>query len=131
MRRILLALLVVAVGLLALTLLATAFVESFLWLSGKLGLHHQLGTDTQTSQNYASVSGVLPIVVATLGFSGILVGAWRHLECHEATCHKRGLVRLPDGTRCCHEHDPRHPNDKPLPGHVGRMWEAHKARTGI
>lgn len=92
-----------------LTLLATGFVDGLIWISSLLGSQHSLGIDTQMSKNYDSVSGYLPIVVASLGFSGILVTAWHHFNCGAPVCWKIGTHHYIDknGKRhiLCHEHD--------------------------
>ena len=85
MKRILFTLALIALTALLLVILATGFVELFLWISGIFGLHKELGTSTQTTENYAFVSGIGPIVITTLGFSGLLVTAWKHWNCHEPT----------------------------------------------
>jgi len=98
---------------LVLVLLAVAFVEGLLKLAGLLGVQHSLGMDTQTSHQYASVSGVLPMLVAALGFSGLLIGFWKHINCVEPGCPWPG--RHPDSTgrKWCWRHHPDHHGERP------------------
>lgn len=63
-----------------------------------------LGMDTQTSKNYASVSGYLPIMVAVNGFSGILVTAYRHINCEHPGCWWPGHVHPEHGRPVCRKH---------------------------
>ena len=94
----------VLVAALVLVFVATIFVLGMLGLAGLLGLQHALGMDTQTSKNYASVSGVLPIMVAALGFSGILVTAWRHINCEQPGCWRFGHTHPDHGRPVCRVH---------------------------
>lgn len=111
MRRALLALVLVGAGAFVLVLLAAGFVEGFLAVASLLGLQHALGMDTQTSHNYAAVSGVLPIIVASLGFSGAIVGVWRHVNCHVEGCPRVGRYGV-EGTpyKVCKPHHPTVPD---------------------
>lgn len=94
----------VAAAALALTLLAAGFVEAMLWLASLLGLQHALGMDTQTSHNYAAVSGVLPMIVAALGFSGFFVGAYKHVNCEQPGCWRPGHRHPDHGRPVCRRH---------------------------
>lgn len=80
-----------------LVLLVTVFVEGTLWITGEFGLQHALGMDTQTTHNYASVSGALPIFIAILGFSSIGATAWRRINCHVDGCLRIGKHRMAGG----------------------------------
>lgn len=94
----------IVLGALVLIVLATGFVEGILWLTGVLGLQHALGMDTQTTHNYASVSGVLPIMVTLLGFSSLFVGAWKHVNCEQPGCWRWGHRHPDHGRPVCREH---------------------------
>jgi len=89
----------------ALTGVATLFVAGALWLTKLLDVQHALGMDTQTTKAYASVSGTLPMVVTTLGFSGLLVTAWHHLNCHQDGCPRPGRFPVVGGKyKVCRRH---------------------------
>lgn len=105
--KILLTVVLVAVFAFLLILLAAGFIEASLWIAQTLGLQHALGMDTQTSHNYAAVSGVLPILVATLGFSGAIISVWRHVNCHVEGCPRVGRYAV-EGTpyKVCKPHHP-------------------------
>lgn len=130
-RRILAGALLGALGFAVLVVFVTLLVEADLWLSGVLGLHKQIGTSSQTTENYASVSGHLPILVTIALGSGILVTAWRHWNCHEEACWRHGKYEVEGGIRFCDRHHP-------AKGHVGPATELHerhlrhlrKRRTG-
>lgn len=96
--------LVIVGGALALVLVATGFVEGMLWLTGVFGLQHALGMDTQTTHNYASVSGVLPIMVALLGFSSLVLGVWKHINCEQPGCWRPGHRHPDHGRPVCRMH---------------------------
>lgn len=122
--KILLTVVLVAVFAFLLILLAAGFIEASLWIATTLGLLHALGMDTQTSHNYAASSGTLPMLVTALGFSGALIGMWRHVNCHTAGCWRRGKHPVAGGTYkvctpCLREIDP---------GHAGRHTRSHIAR---
>lgn len=102
--RILAGAVVVAVVAFVLILLAAAFVEGMLGAAALLGLQHALGMDTQTSHNYAAVSGVLPMIVAAFGFSGALIGIWRHINCEVPGCPRPGHTHPEHGRPVCRRH---------------------------
>lgn len=113
MKRALLAVVLVVVGAVLLVLLAAGFIEGILWVAQTLGLLHALGMDTQTSHNYAAASGTDPMMVAVLGFSGALLGMWRHVNCHTDGCWRRGKHLVAGGTYkvctpCLQAIDPQH-----------------------
>jgi hypothetical protein len=89
--------------------------QSYNWHSGLEG-------------NLLAVLALLPLVFAAVA---ALRKMNRHLECHEAGCKKHGLVVLPSGVRCCHEHDPRFPHGEPQPGHVQRIHDLHLDHYGV
>lgn len=125
------ALLVVAAFMLA--LLAAGFVAGSIALTQLLGLQHILGIDTQASKNYDSVSGYLPIVVTALGFSGILMTAWHHLNCHQDKCWRIGRFPVGDGKwKSCKLH---HPDPVVKEGvqahHLQAAHEKHAAGTSV
>lgn len=94
----------IAAAALLLVLAVTAFVVGILKLAGLLGLQHALGMDTQTSHQYASVSGSMPMMVAVLGFSGVLVTAYKHLNCEESGCWRLGHRHPGHGRPVCRKH---------------------------
>lgn len=97
----------IVLAAIALTLLATGFIEGFLFLTNIMHLQHALGFDTQTSHNYASASGTLPMVVTALGFSGLLVTALHHLNCHEPGCWRIARFSVAGGKfKTCKIHHP-------------------------
>jgi len=98
---------VVVVAALFLMLLATGFAVAFIALAKLLGVQHSLGIDTQTSPNYDFVSGVGPMLIAALGFSGIGAGVLRHLNCHQDRCPKPGRFPVAGGQyKTCRTHHP-------------------------
>lgn len=105
--KIALVIVIIIVVSILLTLTAAGFVEGFIWLAGILGLQHSLGIDTQMSKNYDSVSGYLPMIVTSLGFSGLLVTVWHHLNCHQIGCPKIARYPIAGGKyKTCKEHNP-------------------------
>jgi hypothetical protein len=130
MKRVPLALLIVVLGMVFLSLLAAGFVEASLRITRLLHLRHVLGMDTQTTYNYDSVSGVLPIMVTALGFTGVLVTAWRRWNCHEAGCWRHGKYEIEGGVRCCDLHHPAL-DTRPVGkrGHVHALHTAHLAHV--
>lgn len=103
------AIFMIVVGAFVLTLFAAAFVEGFIGVSSLLRLQHSLGVDTQMSKNYDSVSGYLPMVVTSLGFSGLLITVWHHLNCGCPGCWRIATHHYvdKDGKKhiLCHKHD--------------------------
>jgi hypothetical protein len=100
---------VLLVLVILLTLLAVGFVKVFIWVAGFMNFQHSLGIDTQMSKNYDSVSGYLPMIVTALGFSGVLITIYHHLECHvqaPKNCHRLGHPVPGTPHRACHEHNP-------------------------
>lgn len=102
--RILAVLALVVVGAFVLILLAAGFVEGMLWGAALLGLQHALGMDTQASHNYAAVSGVLPMMIASLGFSGFAVTLIKHLNCEQPGCWRLGKPHPGHGRHVCRLH---------------------------
>lgn len=128
MKATLIAIAGVVLAFIVLLLLALGFVELFLWATGVLNLHKQLGTSAQTTENYAFVSGIGPMVVTTLGFAGILVTAFRHFNCHvnsPSFCWRFGHPVEGTSFRACKAHHPsqfRQPHGKVSADHIE---EAH------
>lgn len=119
---------VVVVVAFLLILFAAGMVTAFIWLAGLLGLHHALGTDTQTSENYASVSGVLPVIVATLGFSGVLVTAWHHLNCHVPGCPRIARYPIAGGKyKVCKVDHEKITGQVTSAEHIKKAHEVHEA----
>jgi len=94
---------VITVALL-LTLVAVGFVVAFITVTGWLGFQHSLGIDTQQSEYYDFVSGVGPMIIASLGFSGILVTAWKHINCEHPGCMLPGHPHPDHGRPVCRRH---------------------------
>lgn len=70
-------------------------------------LIHLLGIDTQQSDNYDFVSGVGPMIIAALGFGGVVGGMWHHLNCHADGCFLIGRYPLAGGKwKVCRRHHP-------------------------
>ena len=67
------------------------------------GWAHFFGIDTQASQNYDFVSGVGPMIITALGFSGMILGLWHSLNCHEPGCLRIGRHKV-SGTPWCNIH---------------------------
>jgi hypothetical protein len=67
------------------------------------GWAHFLGIDTQASQNYDFVSGVGPMIITALGFSGMILGLWHNLNCHAPGCLRIGRHKV-SGTPWCNIH---------------------------
>jgi hypothetical protein len=109
--RILIGIVLVVAGAFILIALAAGFVEASLAIASVLSLQHVLGMDTQASHNYADVSGILPTIVASLGFSGAIITLWRHVNCHVEGCAWVGRYAV-DGTpyKVCKTHHPAVPD---------------------
>ncbi len=67
------------------------------------GIIHLLGIDTQQSDNYDFVSGVGPMIITAVGYTGIIVGLWHHVNCHYTGCLRIARHRI-DGTPWCNRH---------------------------
>jgi hypothetical protein len=129
--RLFLALLAILLGIVLLMALATALTLGFIALSRLFGFTHALGIDTQQSYNYDFVSGVGPMVITSLGFSGVLLGAWRHINCHTEGCLWIGRYPVGDGRfKTCRRH---HPDPAVQEGvkahHLQAAHDAHATRT--
>lgn len=103
-RNALLVVLLICALAVLLLLLTAGFVMGAVWLAGALGLQHDLGMDTQTSKQYASASGSLPIIVAALGFSSFFVGLWKHVNCEQDGCWRPGHRHPGHGRPVCRNH---------------------------
>lgn len=107
MKKLLIFFFSIIIAALILTCLAAGFVVGMIGIAKFLGLQQALGMNTQTTDNYDSVSGVLPMVVTALGFSSLIVTAWHHLNCHETGCWKIGRFPIGDGKwKSCKAHHP-------------------------
>lgn len=104
MRRFLLPIALLIAGAFLLILLAAAFVEGTIRIAGILGVQHALGIDTQASKNYDSVSGYLPIIVAALGFTGLVASFVRHINCEQPGCWRLGHPHPDHGRPVCRRH---------------------------
>lgn len=107
MRSVLRALLfvgLIAAGAVALMLLAAGFVAGAIWLAGVLGLQHTMGMDTQTTKNYDSVSGVLPIIVTSFAYSSFFAAIWKHVNCEQPGCPWPGHRHPDHGRPVCRRH---------------------------
>lgn len=109
--------------------LAAMFAELFMWVTGVLHVQHDLGIDTQASKNYDSVSGYLPIIVTTMGFSGIIVTAWRHLNCHKDGCWRIAKYPVAGGKyKVCKIHSPdKNVQEGLTDQHLLTAHESHEA----
>lgn len=67
------------------------------------GIIHLLGIDTQQSDNYDFFSGVGPVVVTGIGYTGMIAGLWHHVNCHASGCWRIGRHKV-DGTPWCNAH---------------------------
>lgn len=94
----------VFLGALLLLFLVTGLVDGSVWLAGILHLQHDLGQDSQTTKNYASASGSLPIMVACLGFSSFFAAAWKHVNCEKPGCPRPGHRHPGHGRPVCRKH---------------------------
>lgn len=74
-----------------------------------------------TAHGYAFFSSV----AGATSFFGIVL-YWKHVECHEPGCHRRGKYAIEGGVRCCDKHHPaldeRPENER---GHVHNLHVAH------
>jgi hypothetical protein len=124
-------LLLVAVAALGLVALAAGFAVVTIATANFLGLDRAMGIDTQSSQNYDFVSGVGPMIIAALGFTGIAATAIHHLNCHVAGCPRLARYPVGDGQfRVCLRH---HPDPTVRDGgvqaeHIAAAHEAHQAK---
>lgn len=105
--------LLVTAGALLLVLLSVGFIEVVIVVTGWLDLHRAMGIDTQASQNYDFVSGAGPMMVAALGFSGVVTAVWRHLSCHAPGCWHLGRFPIDHLYRVCAVHHPDVPDGGP------------------
>lgn len=133
MKRGLLVLLLVVLGAFLLIAAAAGVVVALIWIAGVLGVQHALGIDTQVSKNYDSVSGYLPIIVTSLGFSGLLATAWHHLNCHQKGCWR--IARFPTAGgrfKTCRQHNPDpQVREGPTATHLQRAHDEHQARVRL
>lgn len=126
-RNTLLTIVLVGFGILGLFLLMVAFVALILDIAGWLGLERGAGIDTQMSKNYDLVSGIGPLLITAFGFSGIIVTAWKHWNCHEPGCLKHGKYEVEGGVRLCDEHHPAHLEEGQKVGPAVRLHLDHLA----
>lgn len=114
---------VCVIGLVALMLVVTV---ALLVYAAPHGLQHYLGIDTQSSYNYDFVSGVGPMIVALLSYSGILLIVWHHLNCHQDGCFRIGRYQVAGGRfRTCRGHHPDPAIQQGVQAH--HLLEAHRA----
>lgn len=81
--------------------------------------------EPESGAGYAFFSSV----AGATSFFGIVL-YWKHVECHEPGCHRRGKFALPSGVRCCRHHHPdldKRPEDQR--GLVHDLHEKHHARA--
>lgn len=74
-----------------------------------------------TGHGYAFFSSV----AGATGFFALIL-YWRHVECHEKGCHRRGKYVIEGGVRCCDLHHPaldERPHSER--GHVHALHIAH------
>lgn len=102
------------------------------------GLAHGLGIDTQASQNYDFVSGVGPMIIAALGYAGLIASVVHHLNCHQPGCWRIGRHRIGTGVWCGRHHEGARPAETEmdllreirdyLESIVPREWLTREAR---
>lgn len=96
-------------------------------------LAHALGIDTQQSQEYDFVSGVGPMIITAVGYTGVIASIVHHLNCHVDTCPRIGRYPLAGGEfRVCRRHLPDdHPARQKLTAHhIHLAHREHLARSG-
>jgi hypothetical protein len=103
-RRLLMVIPAIALAAIVVTFIAAGVVVGFIWLSGVLGLERALGIDTQSSKNYDLVSGVLPALITSLGFSGLVVTMVKHINCEQPGCWRIGHRHPDHGRPVCRKH---------------------------
>ena len=91
------------------------------------GLIHLLGIDTQQSDNYDFVSGVGPMIIAALGYVGIIGGMWHHINCRAPGCLLLGHYPDSRGVKWCGRHHPDHKGQRPTMELLHRLHFEHKA----
>lgn len=80
------------------------------------GFAHDIGIDTQASQEYAFFSGFGTWLLAVIGYSGVIATVTRSLNCHAPGCPRLGRFPVAGGMyKVCHRHHPEeHVRDKTL-----------------
>jgi hypothetical protein len=91
-------------AIVCLILLGVVFAKLVLWLTGVIDVQHVLGIDTQQSKNYDLASGEGPMMVTVLGFSGMFVTWWRHVNCEVRGCPFPGHRHPGHGRPICRRH---------------------------
>lgn len=129
-RKILLVAVSLILGYVLLVFLLGGFAVTVLAFSDLLGIQRSLGIDGQASKNYAFVSGSGPMFIAALGFTGLVVTAVHHLNCHQAGCPRVGRYPVAGGEyKVCRRH---HPDPQIKEGvsaaHLLSAHEKHQAR---
>lgn len=113
-------------------LLVLAAVASWAGWAWEHPLAHFLGIDTQQSQNYDFVSGVGPMIIAAMGFSGALATMVHHVNCHAPGCWRVGKYPLAGGQwKVCRWH---HPDEEVRTGRgdlLAYMWRQHQAHRQL
>jgi hypothetical protein len=61
------------------------------------------GFSSQSTDNYAFVSGVGPILLTALLGSSVVAGLWHALNCHEEGCYRIGRHKV-KGSPWCNSH---------------------------
>ena len=76
-----------------------------------LAILHWISQAPQSGQPVVITSWMELLTVATLlTVFGAVIGAYRHIECHQEGCHRLG--RFPHGhLKLCHVHHPHVPSD--------------------
>lgn len=120
--------------------MAAAFLAWAVWIALKprdwqnwLGFSHD--AYFKTGQSYAFFSGPAPVIVATLGLSGIIVTLLRHVNCHVDGCPRISRHKIANGEygvcgkhwREVTDHDADH---KFTVAHLREHHRAHLRATG-
>lgn len=109
MRRTLTVVVLIALIAIVYFALSVGFVLALAAIASQLPTpwQHALGVDSQATHQYAFTSGPGPMIVAMLGFSGVLGFVWSHFICHRDGCYSYGRFPVAGGQfRTCRAHHP-------------------------
>ena len=93
-----------------------------------------------TGQNYALYSGFLPCLLTSIGLSTIIVGLWRHVNCHVDGCPLIARHKVANGEYgVCGKHwrqvnghgDKPHTVEHIKAHHDRHLRAAGRAKTGV
>lgn len=97
------------------------------------GMAHLIGIDSQATQFYAFYSGFGTFLLASLGYTGLIVTMLRTLNCHAPGCPRIGRYPLAGGQFkvCRHHHADERVRDRSITlEHMHALHWHHHGRPG-